>query len=370
MTNENTLAYLVKLVPVTFGIEEKIMAKLYTKEGIFSEYVFSDDITVNDVYCRNKTYQQILDMISISGSYNGVVNYKVSDGEIKSLESARLYDEFSDSNNGLCLKYENREREYFKASTSFEYELYYNSDTVFFKVPLNPSSADEEEFEIIDSKYFYDGDMYTLCGYIDNKEDIESSAVVVTGKVYPDEFEGHDALCAVRKVSTAVDANGEQIRKISVSKSKYGDSQINKDLYINIYENLKDEDNNYTFSDITEGDIVKFMYDKDGRIRKFKLFYKYVNGSLVDKTTDSDTNSNDKDNINRVINSTIDSVSQGYVKCANNEYYRISDMQIIVLESKGSYTKVTEGEISDLITGEKCIVQMISKRPYTIFVFK
>ncbi len=370
LSEENTMAYLVKLGPVSFGMDTKLVAKLFTKEGTFVEYAFADNVTVNGVFCKNKTYQQILNLILVNNSYNGVVNYKINDDKIITLETAKLNSQFSDSNDGLCLKYENREREYFKPSTSFEYELYYNADTVFFKVPSNPSTAEEEDFEIIDSKYFSDGGLYTLCGYIDNKDDIEASAVVLTGKVYPDEFEGHDVLCAVTDVTTAVNEKGEQIKKISVLKGKYGDSLSKKDLYVNIYENLKDEINNYSFNDISEGDIVKFMFDKDGRIRKFKLFYKYLNGTLTDKTTDSDTNSTDKDNINRVVKSTIDSVRHGYVECANNELYKISDMQIIVLQSRGSYTRVTEGEISDLIQGEQCVIQMISKRPYTIFVFK
>lgn len=370
LADENPLAYLVKLVPVTLDNEEEIIAKLFTKEGNFVEYMLADNVIVNDVNCKTRTYQEILNLILVDNSYNGVVNYKVVDGKIKILTTGKLYSEFSDSEDGICLRYENREREYFKGSLSFEYEVYYNNDTVFFKVPSDPLTAGEDEFEIVASNYFYDGGRYTLCGYIDNKDDIESSAVVVTAKVYPDKFEGHDVLCAVSKITDSVDANGEPVKKISVLKGKYGDSLTKKELYINTYENLKDEDNNYTFNDISEGDIVKFMYDKDGRIRKFKLFYKYSNGTLIDKTIDSDTNANDKKNINRVVKSTIDSVKQGYIELGNNELYKISDMQIIVLETNGTRTKAVEGELSDLVLNDQCIVQMISKKPYTIFVFK
>lgn len=365
------MAYLVALDEEKELDEVNIRIRLFTSKGVFEKYELASRVFINDELQKNLTLNGLKQIIATDAndleSYNGIVSYELDeDGKVKKLYTGRTEQNLEQSGrDGLCLKYAQNTRRYYKSNLGFDYQIYYNSNTVFFKVPQDSAVARDRDYEVITSSYFADGSAYSVLAYVNSLDDVASSAIVVKVQSAASEFKDKEEIGAVSKISVAVDEWGELIKKIHIYKGKYSDSKNEKELYLYLDENLKDDINDYDASDIKQGDLIKFMFDKDGRVRKFQLYYNETKGFY--------TNSDEQEpnETERVLKGKIKALKQNYMEFSNSQYnelYLLDNMVIVLVNKANGIVKL--GDRSDVVPGAECIVQIISRMPRVLFILK
>lgn len=361
------IAYIVKIGGVSTPEGENLKVKMYTTAGNFISADFTDNPKINGVSVKNPTKDRVL---SILGGETLLVKYEITEnGEISLIEGAKPYAALEGSGaDGLCNMYVLKNRCNMKEGSNFDFEVYYNSSTIFMKIPNDIENADENDFKILDMNSFVSSVNYNVEGYTESISDVVAT-VIVTKDDVSGAFEGHDIAGVVEKIVKINDADRGHGVRISILAGKYGSSSKEFTVYSYDEDGLTD-DNGYKVTDLKSGDVIKLMYNNSMELTKFLTYYKHNEDKWLSKELESKTA------INRIYPRTVDEVKKGFAKLSqpddatNTELHDLSKLHIIVVRKTGSSTVVYTGSVSDVNSGDKAIIQTISRMPMSLVVFK
>lgn len=367
MSDGMITAYLISLrAEKAFG-EEAVYAKLFTVDGKFTVYEFNNNVTVNGEVMKGITLETLAGKIERDGALDQIVSLKVENAKIRALDTARTEEELEAlSDDGLCLMYPLKSRRYFAESKCFSFEVYVDETTPFMIIPPNPQEAEEREFKILDYKSFSDTS-YNIEGYAASRSDV-APMLVVSKENMSESFEGHDIVAAVSSVSHVMDDHGDLALKLHILKGNYKDKLTERDIYA--YEDDNLNDGKYNISDIQPGDLIKIMYNNDGRLQKFQTYYKYNQMKWLG------TEAENISAINRIYRRDVTDIRKGYVflnepgNASNVEIQELENLNIVIITKNGDTVKVRKGDAGDILPGDTGVIQTISRMPYSLFIFK
>ncbi len=374
MTDTSSVYYLMmakeKRTAATFSLH----AKFYTLDNKFVNYEFAENVIVDGKYCKslNETSlaAEIGDTAVISGSVCQPVTLELKDGKISKLTTAKTRDDLiTKGEDGLCLRYEEKSRVYYDSSKTYGWEVYVTNSTPFMIVPPDSSETDEEAFKIADYTSFET--TTTLTGYTFSKDNVVSDFVLVKkdAKTIAEEFEGHDVLAVVDKVSTVLNEDGEQVKKMHIHKCTYN-GPTEMDLYFETSSDLTDE-NGYSIHDVCAGDTIKVRWNEDYEIQVFLVYYKFdkTNGSKYVYT------GQEEGSFTTISQRNVTDILSGYMFVESmdgekNELFALSTYTIIVVKSNGVSALIDKGTADDVAIDDYVINHIISRDPKTLIIYK
>jgi len=365
--------YLVTAKEKRTAVTYELHAKFYTLDNKFVSYQFAENVVVDGKYIKavneTKLASEISDTAVISGSICQPVSIEVNDGKISKLTTAKARDELiAKGEDGLCLRYEEKSRAFYTESKTYGWEVYVEKTTPFMIVPPDSSVTDEDSFKI--TTYTDFDTTTTLAGYTFTKDNVVSDFVLVkkNTSTIANEFEGHDILAVVDKVSTVMNEEGEQVKKMHILKGTYG-GDTEMDLYFDENSTLTDE-NGYSIHDIVAGDAVKIRWNEDNEIQVFLVYYKSnLTGKKYVYT------GQEEGSFTTIAQRKVTDVISGYMFADSldgekNELFDLSKFTIIVVKSNGVASIIEKGTPDDIFIDDYVIYHIISRSPKTLIIYK
>jgi len=360
--------YIVKIGGKANPMGEALKIKLYTTSDTFVVADFAETVRINGNTVKNADASSVSQILG--NNMNLMAKYELTeDGKLKSLDTAEteaILD--AKGTDGFCNMYPLKSRYHMMEGSNFDFEAYYDNNTVFMKVPSDMTSYDERDFRILTKSSFQASVNYNVEGYTESSDDVIAS-VILTKDDVSGAFEGHDVVAVVEKISRITDMEAGSGFKIKMLAGSYGSSPKEFTLLCFDEAEMNDE-NGYNVSDLKAGDVVKVMYDGEFELSKFSVYYKYDENKWVSKEAESKTA------INRIYPRKVTELKQGFAVLQSetdstfSEIHELSKLAVIVVRKAGNNTVVRLGEPSDVNVGDRCVIQTVSRKALSLTVFK
>ena len=221
------------------------------------------------------------------------------------------------------------------------------------------------------SNYTNFEDATTLAGYTFKKDNVLSDFVLVkkNAKTIAEAFEGHDVIAVVDKISTVVNEDGEQVKKMHIHKGTYGGA-VEMDLYFEASSTLTDE-NGYSIHDVCAGDTIKVRWNEDNEIQIFLVYYKF-NKNSGDKYVYT---GKEEGSFTTITQRKVTDILSGFMFVESmdqtiNELFELASYTIIVVKTNGVSAIVSKGTPDDVAIDDYVINHIISRDPKTLIIYK
>ncbi len=262
---ERNYAFVLAAKETNSAIDKKIMAKLYTLNGVAS-YELADKLKFNGVL-SNKTITEKVSYINTNAA-NDLITYEVnSEGKISDIT-------FCEASTGNLLEDSKKFVKYAETGTE---KYYYNGNVVdvigvgakytqVFFIPEG-ENVDEEDCQIStlvrDTKYsnlsFYDVGMDGNVG------------IILARSKASNNFSGYPEAVVFEKKVKSIDSEGNPCEKVYYySEGNRSSVIIDDEISYHILSNSK---TSYNFSQLKFGDIFAFETNLQGRLDRFTVFF-------------------------------------------------------------------------------------------------
>ena len=377
------IGYLIRIVDRVEAGENTVYGKLYLNDGNFLNIPFAENTHVNDISVNVASSQDIISKIGTSSKYDQLVTVKIVNEKIKYLNTAKTLAEFEEKKeDGLCLRFERKSRAFWSESMCYDWEIYVNSETPYMVVPADVENADDEDYSMADYKSFQSRTGQYVEGYITNPDSIEPAIMLIrsSGKGGVSKvLDVHYGIGVVKSITRVMTDNGINAIKFVIEKgTTYGNGGSSKTLSITFEDNRVLNDYNteltYTPSDIQVGDVILFQCNGSYELEIFHIFY--------------NQNIDEWQHLSNGIsyNSTNSSVSMELITDVKGNYiatddltaseenvshiYNLTKPRIVVITDDNGFVRVKEGSVADVVPGDKCIVNIISRSLNTVVIIK
>lgn len=274
-------AYLFKMY-IPSGSEDEVMAKILTDSGKWTTLRLAKNVSFNGTKCKP---EQVLNKLAIIKKKEVVhldrqmILYELNgNGEIKTLKTAKSFDDISDSDLKSSLQLQSAKNDEFwvreqstkyyrSANRSFGSAIYLRSDLKIFIIPTETYADDEEKYFVEDVSYLRNDNSYTFTSYAEDEYQYTSVIMI------------NDDISLASRTSDRTKYNNLYV----VDKSAV--SMVGDDVIQQLYgvvanqENISVNGNSDSIFDLLRrGDIIQLRFDRDGRVDDFFKVYKVSDG--------------------------------------------------------------------------------------------
>ncbi len=295
-----TCGYLVRMYVDESGTRS--FARILTESGDLVNYECSDKTLVNNVNCK-----KFSDFPSDLTSKRQIVLYTLSDGKIKTIETAKIDKNNADSDE-LIFMYENstqKEKDdglrYKKDMNCLGGRIILSSNTKLFLVPEQGQEFDN--YQVSTPAYFTSDGLYTnIKAYTVGKDNKKAEILVQEqdGGI-KSTFGDDDNIAVIKSISEGVNPNGEVTQYMTVYKNGtlatvYGEEENTLGWY------KGDE-----FNSFNVGDVIQYNVSSNGMI---KPWTKNSSGTWVGSIRNVDVKGYTNSSLDSFPNMVVDSSAQ------------------------------------------------------------
>lgn len=347
--------------------KKTINLKIFSEIGSVVTYRLAEKVNIDDekITVKNDNISSILDRLK-SGSEvkEQVIRYGLNnDKEINCIDLPQRLDSMISStmNNRLYKSYSMESLYYRKDTRKFSGRISVTDKTIIFAIPDNAKEAENYEFQILGVSDIPSEGRYYVESYVLGENNICSDVLVMKYNYnqYPVVFD--DAMI-VKKKRTTLNSIGDETYVLLLDSYDGEKEFIVKDKLTADKASAASASNTNKYP-VENGDLIKFITNRNGEIEDIKIIYKFSSGQMLDTiaTTTATFLNNIRCTMGRVysknnqyIQVTYEDLSSipvdSFLQHEKCEIYDLSKFKIITVEKSGSKVYIEDGKANDIIT--------------------
>ncbi len=361
---EGTLAYLMQVAPKNSPVEQALLGEYFIPStGKVVSYKFAEYVAIDENYAINDI-SAISSALTFTGGQCVKIWLNDKDEVMKVDTPVAITSLMGTDKDGFCMTGRKEGGYDYTINTkSFEFLGYIGDNTYFYNIPADMTKATAENFTVVDyrSPYMSNGSLYDVNMFFESKDDIYPSFIAS----YTDTLSTLSAYnfpAVFKKVTAAVDDNGENIYKVYFIGNTEGSFDIEADNATGV---------NF-FKGLTPGDVFSYILKPDGKLGNQAKIYSRagVEADYKDKVHHYAV---------RITPGTVTEVNSEFITLdvgSTYERYFANSFKVITVYSKkdavGSVVSVNAkyGNLADIAINDSVIFYSTGGTPKAMIIYK